>query len=237
MNLIRQTLLISTWQTPCRLNPTVRQHHSVSSIFGPESETGSLTSSILLTCIIAVINVRELRRVRTKPLHKSLENRCNKSRLQMSYEHEPRRRPSLQEDSLAGTTSTRHRHRTEVHSAHRRRRRKPVEELDDGGDARFYSRREGDIVRSSSASLRSPRRQVEEGRASFLPDILPVLRTLGLDTGARFIDREQQKPQRKSTIRRQSYDEGDKVVHVRTVRRSHSDIVDHASTSRPRVAR
>ena len=144
----------------------------------------------------------------------------------------------MRDDSLADSTSTRHRHRTEGHTAHRRRRRKPVEELDDGGDAHVYRDFDESNVEPSSASLRSSRRQVEDERASFIPGILPVLRTLGLDTVARSTEhREEQKPRRTSTVRRRSYDEGDKVVHVRTVRRTHSDNVDHASTSTPRAAR
>ena len=208
----------------------------------PNPENGSLTSSTPSNCSIAALNVEEFRRVRTRSYEKSAKNRRNKSRSQMNPEYEPRRASTMRHDSIADSTSTRHQHRTKVqtkvHSARRRRRRNPVEEPDNGTAARIYRSRDESNTRPSTASLRSPRRHVEQRRASFIPDILPVLRTLGLDTGVRPTEhRKEPKPRRTSTVRRHSYDEDEKVVRVRTVRRTDSDNFDHTSTTRPRVAR
>lgn len=159
---------------------------------------------------------------------------------QMTHDHEPRRRHTGRERSREGTISAQHGHRIRAHSGHRRRRRKPSEEVEDEGHVSVYGPRStgGRERGASSSHVRTPRVSGEERQAVVIPPRIRVLRTLGLEPAIPLSEnREERRPRRPSVVRRNISSEEEKIARVGTSKRSDSVSKTPANIGRPRVTR
>lgn len=159
---------------------------------------------------------------------------------QMTHDHEPRRRHTGGERSREGTISSQHGHQERAHSGHRRRRRKPREEVDDDGHVSVYGPRStgGRKRGASSSHVRTPRVSGEERQAVVIPPRIRVLRTLGLEPAIPLSEyREERGPRRPSVVRRNVSSEEEKIARVGTLKRSDSVSKTPANIGRPRVTR
>lgn len=222
-----------------RVGPAHRQRRSARRTRRARERTGSLTSSVCSFRQRAnVLDVEGIRRVRADFSETSPEKRRNSS-AQMTHDHEPRRRHSVRDGSREETASTQHGHRIEAHSGHRRRRRKPREEVEQDGAVYVYrpASTSGRDRRSSSTTLRTPRVR-EERPATVIPPRIRVLRTLGLEPPVPLSEyREERRSQRPHIVRRNASPEVARIVPVGTVNRADSVSKTSANIGRPRVTR
>ena len=159
---------------------------------------------------------------------------------QMTHDHEPRRRHTGGERSREGTITTQHGHQERAHSGHRRRRRKPREEVDDDGHVSVYGPRSigGRKRGASSSHVRTPRVSGEERQAVVIPPRIRLLLTLGLEPAIPLSEnREERGSRRPSVVRRNVSSEEEKIVRVGTLKRSGSVSKTPANIGRPRVTR
>ncbi|MCJ1243147.1 hypothetical protein MMC30_000344 [Trapelia coarctata] len=214
-----------------------RQRRSARRAKKAKQRTGSLTSSDCSFRDSAnVPDVEGYHRVRAGFYEIPPENH-RRSSAQMTHDHEPRRRHTVREGSRERTVSTQHGHRVRSHSGHRRRRRKPREEVEEDGPVYVYrsTSRDGRERRTSTANLRT---QEEERQAPVIPPRIRVLRTLGLEPAIPLSEyREERRPSRPPLVRRNASPGMGRIIRVGTIKRSDSVSKTPANIGRPRVTR
>lgn len=164
------------------------------------------------------INVEDLRRVRAEFYSRTAEERGEGRRASMPREGIYERAGEEDGHLSRRATVTGRENRGAVHTSHRRRRKKPREEADEGGG---YVYRTGpvEVEQRITPPLRPLRRRtaIELGRRQSVSDRSQILRTLGLQPPARptYIRREsmisEDIPREDAPRRRDSYSERRRV--------------------------
>jgi len=218
------------------VGPAQRQRRSARRPRKAKERTGSPDSSICSFRDSAnVFEAEGLHRVRADFYGTSPENH-RRSSAQMTHDHEPRRRHTVRDGSREETVYTQHGHRTRAHSGHRRRRRKPKEEVEENGPAYVY-RSTSTSGRDLGPSISTLWRQEEERPAPVIPPRIRVLRTLGLEPAIPVSEyREERRQSRPPLVRRNAVEAG-RIVRAGTVKRSDSVSKTPANIGRPRVTR